>query len=99
MPALAAATAVAQTVTVNSNTTYQTIRGFGGMNGAGWISDLTSAQIDTAFGTGSGQVGLSIMRMHVDPDSATWATQLPSAQAAKAKGVTLMATPWTPRPP
>jgi len=94
--ALAAVAAVAQTVTINPNTTYQTMRGFGGMNGAGWIADLTSAQIDTAFGTGSGQMGLSIMRMRVDPDSATWATQLPSAQAAKAKGATLFATPWTP---
>ena len=94
--AVAAATAVAQTVTLNPNTTHQTMRGFGGMNGAGWISDLTSAQIDTAFGTGSGQVGLSIMRMRVDPNSSSWATQLPSAQAAKAKGVTLFASPWTP---
>lgn len=41
-------------------------------------------------------MGLSIMRVRVDPDSATWATQLPSAQAAKAKGATLFASPWTP---
>jgi O-glycosyl hydrolase len=92
----AAGTAGAQTVTINPNTSYQTIRGFGGMNGAGWIADLTSSQIDTAFGTAAGQVGLSIMRMRIDPDSATWATQLPAAAAAKAKGVTLFATPWTP---
>lgn len=91
-----AGSAGAQTVALNPNTSYQTIRGFGGMNGAGWIADLTPSEIDTAFGTGAGQVGLSIMRIRLDPDSATWATQLPSAQAAKAKGVTLFATPWTP---
>ena len=84
-----AGTAGAQTVTINPNTSYQTVRGFGGMNGAGWIADLTSAQIDTAFGTAAGQVGLSIMRMRIDPDSSTWATQLTTAAAAKAKGVTL----------
>lgn len=93
---LAAGTAGAQTVTLNPNTSYQTIRGFGGMNGAGWIADLTSSQVDTAFGTAAGQVGLSIMRMRIDPDSSTWATQLPTAAAAKAKGVTLFGTPWTP---
>jgi len=88
--------AFAQVVTLNPNTTYQTVRGFGGMNGAGWIADLTAAQVDTAFGTGNGQIGLSIMRMRIDPDSAKWSTQLPTAQLAKAKGVTLFATPWTP---
>jgi len=88
--------ASAQTVNINPNTVYQTIRGFGGMNGAGWIADLTTAQANTAFGTASGQVGLSIMRMRIDPNSANWATQLPTAQLAKSLGVTLFATPWTP---
>lgn len=88
--------AAAQTVNINPGTVYQTIRGFGGMNGAGWIADLTTAQANTAFGTGNGQVGLSIMRMRIDPNSANWATQLPTAQLAKSMGVTLFATPWTP---
>lgn len=88
--------ALAQTVNINPNTVYQTVRGFGGMNGAGWIPDLTSAQATTAFGTGNGQIGLSIMRMRIDPNSANWATQLPTAQLAKSMGVTLFATPWTP---
>lgn len=88
--------ALAQTVNINPNTTYQTIRGFGGMNGAGWIPDLTPAQVETAFGNGSGQMGLSIMRMRIDPDRAKWPTQLPSAQRARALGATLFATPWTP---
>lgn len=88
--------AYAQTVNINPNTVYQTIRGYGGMNGAGWIADLTTAQANTAFGTGSGQMGLSIMRMRIDPNSANWATQLPTAQVAKSLGVTLFASPWTP---
>ncbi|MEO7578426.1 MAG: glycoside hydrolase family 30 beta sandwich domain-containing protein [Massilia sp.] len=87
---------LAQTVTINPNTTYQTIRGFGGHNGAGWIPELTAAQVDAAFGTGSGQIGLSIMRMRIDASSSNWQLQVPTAQLAKAKGATLFATPWSP---
>jgi glucuronoarabinoxylan endo-1,4-beta-xylanase len=87
---------MAQTVTINPNSTYQTIRGFGGFNGAGWINDLTPAQVDSAFGTGTGQIGLSVMRMRIDPSSSKWLTQVATAKLAKAKGVTLFATPWTP---
>jgi O-glycosyl hydrolase len=88
--------AVAQTVTITPGTTYQTVRGFGGFSGAGWATELSSAQIDAAFGTGTGQIGLSIMRVRIDPDSAKWSTQLASAQLAAAKGATLFGTPWTP---
>jgi glucuronoarabinoxylan endo-1,4-beta-xylanase len=91
-----APSAFSQTVTIAPNTAYQTIRGFGGHNGPGWIPDLTADQVDTAFGTGPGQIGLSIMRMRIDSSSAMWNKQLPMAQLAKAKGVTLFATPWSP---
>lgn len=93
---LIGASAAAQNVSINPNTTYQYMRGFGGHNGAGWINELTSAQVDAAFGTGNGQMGLSIMRMRIDPSSSNWQTQVPTAQLAKAKGVTLFASPWTP---
>jgi glucuronoarabinoxylan endo-1,4-beta-xylanase len=89
---------MAQTVAIDPATTYQVIRGFGGHNGAGWIADLTPAQVDTAFGTEPGQIGLTIMRMRIDPSRTAWPTQLPTARLAKAKGVTLFATPWTPPP-
>lgn len=88
--------ALAQTVNVNPGTSYQLIRGFGGHNGAGWIADLTPAQVDTAFGNGPGQMGLSLMRMRIDPSSGNWSRQVPTAKLAKAKGVTLFATPWSP---
>jgi glucuronoarabinoxylan endo-1,4-beta-xylanase len=98
LPALASlASAVsAQTVDINSNQTYQVIRGYGGHSGAGWINDLTPAQIDTAFGTGPGQVGLTIMRMRIDPSRQEWQRQVPAAKLAKAKGATLFASPWSP---
>lgn len=92
----AAMQAHAQAVSIDPATTYQVIRGFGGHNGPGWIPDLTAAQIDTAFGTGPGQIGLSVMRMRIDPSNSQWQRQVPAAQLARAKGVTLFATPWSP---
>ena len=91
-----ATSASAQTVAIDPATRYQTVRGFGGFSGAGWAAELTSAQVDAAFGTGTGQIGLSIMRVRIDPDASKWSTQLPSAQLAKTKGAILFATPWTP---
>ena len=94
--AACATAASAQTVAINPGVTYQTVRGFGGFGGAGWAAELTPAQVDTAFGNGAGQIGLSIMRLRIDPDAGKWSTQLASAQLAKAKGAILFATPWTP---
>ncbi|HSC67766.1 MAG TPA: hypothetical protein VLC79_08755, partial [Cellvibrio sp.] len=68
--------AIAQSVNINAATEYQTITGFGGMNGVGWIGDLTASQIETAYGSGEGQLGLSIMRLRIDPNSANWNSQL-----------------------
>lgn len=87
---------VAQSVDVDANTEYQTIRGFGGMNGVGWIDDLTPAQVETAFGSGPDQLGLSIMRVRIDPSSSNWDIQVPSAAQAHSMGALLLATPWSP---
>ncbi len=88
--------AVAGSVYVNFNAEYQEIDGFGGMNAPGWVNDLTSAQATTAFGNGDGQMGLSIMRMRIDPDSNQWYRQVPTAQIAHSYGAKLLATPWSP---
>ncbi|UAY94470.1 glycoside hydrolase family 30 protein [Dickeya dadantii] len=88
--------AYADTVKIDAKVNYQTIQGFGGMNGAGWINDLTTEQINTAFGNDAGQIGLSIMRIRIDPDSNKWNIQVPSARQAVSLGAKLMATPWTP---
>jgi glucuronoarabinoxylan endo-1,4-beta-xylanase len=87
---------IAQSVTINAATEYQTVTGFGGMNGVGWVGDLTPSQVETAFGSGEGQLGLSIMRLRIDPNSANWNIQTPSAVHAYRLGAKLLATPWTP---
>jgi glucuronoarabinoxylan endo-1,4-beta-xylanase len=88
----------AQTATVNFTSTSQTIRGFGGAEA--WMPALTTAQADALFGTGSNQLGLTILRLRIDPSSTTggsnWATELANAQAAHSLGALVFATPWTP---
>ena len=88
--------ALASNVTINFNTQYQQIDGFGGMNAPGWINDLTPAQATKAFGTGNGEMGLSIMRMRIAPDSNQWYKQVPTAKIAKSYGAKLLASPWSP---
>ena len=95
------ASAGAQTATtVNFSTTYQTIRGFG--TSTAWQPVMPSALVDGLFGTGSGQVGLTILRSRIDPSSTTggsnWATELSNGQEAQAANsqVIVFATPWSP---
>lgn len=89
-------TVKAADVGVNLNTTYQSIKGFGGMNHPVWIQDLTSSQVNTAFGNGDNQLGLNILRIHVDENKNNWSKELPTAKAAISKGAIVFATPWNP---
>jgi glucuronoarabinoxylan endo-1,4-beta-xylanase len=95
---LASAMASAQTATVSFGTTAQTIRGFGGAEA--WMPAFSSATESALFGTGANQLGLTILRVRIDPSSTTggsnWATELSNAQGAHALGATIIATPWTP---
>jgi glucuronoarabinoxylan endo-1,4-beta-xylanase len=82
--------------TVNLTATQQVIRGFGGINYPGWINDLTSDQVDKAFGNGAGQIGMSILRIHVPYNSSDWSKEIPTAVRAKSLGAIIFASPWTP---
>lgn len=82
---------------IDDSKTYQTIRGFGGMNHPEWTGkDLTDAQRQTAFGNGDDELGLTILRVFVNPDSSQWNKALPTAQFATKMGVTVFASPWEP---
>ncbi|HEY9167562.1 MAG TPA: FlgD immunoglobulin-like domain containing protein [Candidatus Kryptonia bacterium] len=83
-------------VMVYFDSTQQIIRGFGAANIVTWRPDMTPAEIQTAFGTGPGQLGLSIMRLRIPPDSTQFGINIPSAKAAETLGVTVIASPWTP---
>jgi glucuronoarabinoxylan endo-1,4-beta-xylanase len=93
--------ASAQTTdSINFNTTYQTIRGFG--TSTAWQPVLNSTQANNLFGVGAGQVGFTILRSRIDPSSTTggsnWATERSNAQQAQSinSQVIVFATPWTP---
>ncbi|WP_461036810.1 glucuronoarabinoxylan endo-1,4-beta-xylanase XynC [Streptomyces mayteni] len=90
-PAVAAADVI-----VNPSAARQTIRGFGGMNHTVWISDLTAAQRDTAFGGGEGQLGFSVLRIPVHEDRANWSREVATARRAIELGATVIASPWNP---
>jgi glucuronoarabinoxylan endo-1,4-beta-xylanase len=86
----------AGSVTVNLAAPKQTIRGFGGMNHTTWIGDLTDSQRTAAFGNGAGQIGMSILRIHVDESSSNWSKELATAQKAISLGAIVFASPWNP---
>ncbi|WP_097233943.1 glycoside hydrolase family 30 beta sandwich domain-containing protein [Streptomyces zhaozhouensis] len=91
-----AATRAAGEVVIDPSAERQTIRGFGGMNHTPWIGDLTAAQRETAFGTGEGQLGFSMLRMPVDETSSNWAGEVATARRAQELGATVFASPWNP---
>jgi glucuronoarabinoxylan endo-1,4-beta-xylanase len=88
------------TATIDFSNVHQTIRGFGGASA--WMPVMSSLEVNTLFGTGSNQIGLSILREWVEPSSVTggsnWDTSVTNSQNAIAAGsnVIVMATPWTP---
>jgi glucuronoarabinoxylan endo-1,4-beta-xylanase len=85
-----------QTATIDMATEKQLIRGFGGMNHTAFPGDITSAQAEKAFGNGTGQLGFSILRIHVDPNSGSFSKELPTARIAKSHGAIIFASPWSP---
>ncbi len=82
----------------------QTIRGFGGSEA--WNGVMTSARVKKLYGTDSGSLGLSIMRLRIAPatwnsssqtaDTSAWNAELTNGKAAQDLGAIVFATPWTP---
>jgi O-glycosyl hydrolase len=91
--------ASAADITVNTNTKYQKIDGFGAATPI-WGSasgQWTAAETQTLVGTGPGQLGLSIVRTGVSPESGEWSRAVSSLKTAKSSGsnVKILASPWT----
>ena len=92
-----ATTAHGQDVTVSLKTEKQSIRGFGGINLPEWAgSDLTAAQQQKAFGNGTDELGMTVLRIWVSDTKSQWSQAVPTAKAAIAKGAIVFATPWYP---
>jgi glucuronoarabinoxylan endo-1,4-beta-xylanase len=83
----------AGTCTINVTSNQQTIDGFG--FASVWASALTSGQANVFFGTGSGQLGFSLLRVRIAPDQ-NWATETSNASLAHSLGAKVLGTAWTP---
>jgi len=91
-------------VAVSFGTTYQTIRGFGGSTA--WLGQLTTQQATALFSPTSG-LGLSILRVRIDPtgtaangwvpSDGNWLQEVTNAQEAVAANPNAIAfaSPWT----
>jgi len=82
------------TVKIDFNNLHQIIRGFGAANILMWRPDMTDSEIETAFGTGYGQLGFTILRLMVEPNSDNWNRSVPTAKKAYEMGATIIASPW-----
>ncbi len=81
---------------INLDSTRQIIRGFGAANILPWRDDMTTDQINTAFGTGDGQIGFTILRLRVPNQQNEFNLNVPTSQIAYSMGVTIIASPWSP---
>ena len=86
----------AQEAIIYLDSTQQVIRGFGAANILPWRPDMTATEIVKAFGTEDGQIGFSILRLRIPPDTYGFAANVATAQAAHAMGATIIASPWSP---
>ena len=86
----------ANEATIKTYTTYQTIRGFGGINHPEWIGDLTATQRAKVFQNGSNDLGFTILRVFVNDDSSSWIRSVETAKYAQSQGALIFASPWNP---
>lgn len=83
-------------VNIFLDSTKQLIQGFGAANIVGWRPDMIDNEINKAFGTSDGQIGFTVLRLRVPPNSNDFSLQVPTAKKAFDLGVKIIASPWTP---
>lgn len=75
---------------------HQVIRGFGGATAFMPTQPLSDSDLDTLFGNGPGQIGLTFLRIRVASDDAWRAVELANARGAEQRGALVIGTPWSP---
>ncbi len=85
---------------VDTNTRYQTIDGFGAaLPMWGSASNMwTTDEVHKFVGLGDEELGMSIVRTIIDPDSGRWSYAVDNLKEAKSygDGVRILASPWSP---
>jgi glucuronoarabinoxylan endo-1,4-beta-xylanase len=85
-------------ITINPQTTYQTISGFGGANRMWGTQSLKPAEATKAFGMNDGELGLSIFRVRLSSNKTEWSIITEAVKEANKNGVKVLASPWSPPP-
>ncbi len=84
--------------TISPAATFQQIDGFGA--GAVFLDagldPLTDAEMDALYGQAPNQMSLNLIRLRISPFPNDYANQIADGQKAVARGVHILATPWTP---
>ena len=85
-------------VTILANENKQVIQGFGCATvfAPPNTSSLINEEFDRLFGSGTGHVGLNLLRIRIASDDAWRATELNHAKAAIQRGAKVFASPWSP---
>jgi glucuronoarabinoxylan endo-1,4-beta-xylanase len=89
----------AQSVTIDMDSTRQLIRGFGGIHINAWQgTELNADMQEKSFDNDPGEIGLSILRLQISPDSNQFGNELDIAQYAVSKGAIVFGSPWNAPP-
>jgi len=81
--------------TINFGQEKQLIDGFG--VSTAWHGAISESEADIAFlNNTTEQLGLSILRVQIDPNSSNWGNEKANALKAKNRGAIVFAAPWTP---
>lgn len=91
-------TAIPTKITINPQTIFQTITGFGGANRMWGTQSLKPAEAQKAFGLGDGELGLSLFRVRLSSNKTEWSIITEAVKEANKKGVKVLASPWSPPP-
>jgi glucuronoarabinoxylan endo-1,4-beta-xylanase len=81
------------TALVNIDSTHQIIQGYGAAS-PWYLPAMTDSEVQSAFGMDDGQIGFTIFRLTIEPDSNGWSKYIPSAKKAHEMGAKIIASPW-----
>ncbi len=88
---------IAQSVTVEMDSTRQLIRGFGGIHINSWQGTQLDENLqEKSFDNDPGEMGLSILRLQINPDSNSFGNELDIARYAASQGAIVFSCPWNP---
>ncbi|EHQ25329.1 glycoside hydrolase [Mucilaginibacter paludis] len=78
------------TAVIDGGTLYQAIDGIG--FSSAWCGQLSTAKNNALYGT----LGMSLLRVRIDQNSANWADETANSAAAHAAGVKVLGSEWSP---